>query len=173
MKSLFRDANAGDAADEFKHTFSYDEFVDCVRKIVKEVTIACDGGALPKKVAMLRDMLAAPNDTTSGTTTAATTDTQVALNTSAEMQAKLIATYDNDNATDGVRVPVNQLWASVREVESHLQTEEQLRTALDRLAGERVWKLLATLICILLCVFYFPLRSPYDTLIVFLVCSPS
>ena len=51
------------------------------------------------------------------------------------MQAQLIATYDNDNASDGVRVPVSTLWSSVREVESHLQTEEQLRTALDRLAG--------------------------------------
>lgn len=127
VKSLFREANAGDAADEFKHTFSFDEFVGCVKQIVDKVQQAVgEGQALPSKTEQLRKMLLGNEGVA---------DTQVALSEQATMQAQLIATYDNDNASDGVRVPVSTLWSSVREVESHLQTEEQLRTALDRLAG--------------------------------------
>jgi hypothetical protein len=126
MKSIFRESNVGDHADEFRHTFDYNEFVECVRRCVNEATIACGDGALPAKISHLRSLLAGEMGES----------TQIIATQAETMSANLMAAYDHDNASDGVRVPVSTLWSSVREVESHLQTEEQLRAALDRLAAQ-------------------------------------
>ena len=127
MKSIFREANVGDHSDEYRHTFDYEEFVYCVRRCVNEVMIACGDGAVPARILHLRTLLAGGEEDEPVSREMAMAST---------MSANLMTAYDNDNASDGVRVPVSTLWSSVREVESHLQTEEQLRAALDRLAGQ-------------------------------------
>jgi len=127
MKSIFREANVGDHSDEYRHTFDYEEFVYCVRRCVNEVMIACGDGAVPARILHLRTLLAGGEEDEPVSREMAMAST---------MSANLMTAYDNDNASDGVRVPVSTLWSSVREVESHLQTEEQLRAALDRLAAQ-------------------------------------
>jgi len=135
MKTFFRESNLGQHADEFRNTFDFNEFVVCARRCVNEAVAVAGNTILPAKITFLKKLLAVESSNSSAMVVASLSTTVV----QSPSQSNLLVALNNDqgeHATDGVRVPVSTLWSSVREVESHLQTELQLREALDRLAAQ-------------------------------------
>eukprot|EP00658_Telonema_sp_P-2_P029832 TRINITY_DN2262_c0_g1_i6.p1 TRINITY_DN2262_c0_g1~~TRINITY_DN2262_c0_g1_i6.p1 ORF type:complete len:815 (-),score=357.91 TRINITY_DN2262_c0_g1_i6:54-2498(-) len=135
LKMIFQNANTGDAADDRRGYLNADEFSFAVNTAVERAKAEFErrgkevnNGVRALEAELRAKPAASPRSPRKSPKAKAAPKQEIV---SAEQE--LAIDVQGENPQSDVRVPVSKLWCAIREVESHMQTEDQLRATIDRL----------------------------------------